>query len=91
MLALELAQYRVRVNVICPGAIETNIIDSTTRRNTERALVPSIFPQGRIPLSKGKRGAAEQVADLAVFLASDRSSHISGTPIWIDGAQSLLI
>jgi NAD(P)-dependent dehydrogenase (short-subunit alcohol dehydrogenase family) len=91
MLALELAQYRIRVNVICPGAIETNIIDSTTRRNTERALVPSIFPQGRIPLSKGKRGAAEQVADLAVFLASDRASHISGTPIWIDGAQSLLI
>jgi len=91
MLALELAQYRIRVNVICPGAIETNIIDSTTRRNIERAQVPSIFPQGRIPLTKGKRGTAEQVADLVVFLGSDRSSHISGTPIWIDGAQSLLI
>jgi NAD(P)-dependent dehydrogenase (short-subunit alcohol dehydrogenase family) len=91
MLALELAQYRIRVNVICPGAVETNIIDSTTRRNIERAQVPSIFPQGRIPLTKGKRGTAEQVAQLALFLASDRSSHISGTPIWIDGAQSLLI
>jgi NAD(P)-dependent dehydrogenase (short-subunit alcohol dehydrogenase family) len=91
MLALELAQYRIRVNVICPGAIETNIIDSTIRRNTSDALVPSIFPQGRIPLTKGKRGTAEQVADLALFLGSDRSSHISGTPIWIDGAQSLLI
>ena len=91
MLALELAQYRIRVNVICPGAIETNIIDSTVRRNTTDALIPSIFPQGRIPLTKGKRGSAEQVADLVVFLGSDRASHISGTPIWIDGAQSLLI
>jgi len=90
MLALELAQYRIRVNVICPGAIETNIIDSTVRRNTSDAQVPAIFPQGRIPLTKGKRGSAEQVADLVVFLASDRASHISGTPIWIDGAQSLL-
>ena len=91
MLALELAQYRIRVNVICPGAIETNIIDSTVRRNTTDALIPSIFPQGRIPLTKGKRGSAEQVADLVVFLGSDRASHISGTPVWIDGAQSLLI
>ncbi len=91
MLALELAQYRIRVNVICPGAVETNIIDSTTRRNIDRAQVPAIFPQGRIPLTRGKRGTAEQVAELALFLASDRSSHISGTPIWIDGAQSLLI
>ncbi len=91
MLAIELAQYRIRVNVICPGAIETNIIDSTVRRNTADAQVPAIFPQGRIPLTKGVRGSAEQVADLVVFLGSDRSSHISGTPIWIDGAQSLLI
>jgi NAD(P)-dependent dehydrogenase (short-subunit alcohol dehydrogenase family) len=91
MLAIELAQYRIRVNVICPGAIKTEIGDNTKRRNTEHALVPSIFPQGKVPLTKGKPGTAEQVADLVVFLGSDRSNHISGTPIWIDGAQSLLI
>jgi NAD(P)-dependent dehydrogenase (short-subunit alcohol dehydrogenase family) len=91
MLAIELAQYRIRVNVICPGAIKTEIGDNTRRHNTERALVPAIFPQGKVPLTKGKPGTSEQVADLVVFLGSDRSSHISGTPIWIDGAQSLLI
>ncbi|MGN6488689.1 MAG: SDR family oxidoreductase [Devosia sp.] len=91
MLAIELAQYRIRVNVICPGAIKTEIGDNTERRNTERAMVPSLFPQGKVPLTKGKPGTSEQVADLVVFLGSDRSSHISGTPIWIDGAQSLLI
>jgi NAD(P)-dependent dehydrogenase (short-subunit alcohol dehydrogenase family) len=90
MMALELAQYRIRVNVICPGAIQTNIIESTIRRNTSDAQIPAIFPQGRIPLTKGERGTAEQVADVVVFLGSDQSSHISGTPIWIDGAQSLL-
>lgn len=91
MLAIELAQYRIRVNIICPGAIKTEIGDNTTQRNNERALVPAIFPRGKVPLTNGKPGTAEQVADLVVFLGSYRSSHISGTPIWIDGAQSLLI
>lgn len=91
MLAIELGQYRIRVNVICPGAIKTEIGDNTKKRNAERAAFPSVFPQGKIPLTRGKPGTAEQVADLVVFLGSDRSTHISGTPIWIDGAQSLLI
>jgi enoyl-[acyl-carrier-protein] reductase (NADH) len=34
-------------------------------------------------------GDPQQVANLAVFLASDLAAHITGTPIWIDGAQSL--
>ncbi len=43
-----------------------------------------------VPLTKGDPGTAEQVAELVKFLFSDASSHISGTEIWIDGAQSLL-
>jgi len=35
-------------------------------------------------------GRAEQVADLVLFLASDASSHITGSEIWIDGGESLL-
>ena len=35
-------------------------------------------------------GKAEQVARLVLFLASDESDHITGTPVWIDGGQSLL-
>lgn len=91
MLALELAKYRIRVNVICPGAIESNISESTEKRNTGEAKVPAKFPKGTVPLTEGKPGKASDVADLCVFLASDRSRHISGTPIWIDGAQSLLV
>lgn len=91
MAALELAKHRIRVNVICPGAIESQISDNTEMIDRDEAKVPANYPEGTIPLTGGKPGKAEQVADLVCFLASDRSSHISGTPIWIDGAQSLLI
>jgi len=90
MMALELAKHRIRVNVICPGAIETDIEESTERRNLEREQEPVEFPEGKVPLTDGAPGTSEQVAELALFLTSDRASHITGTPIWIDGAESLL-
>ncbi|MFC5412916.1 SDR family oxidoreductase [Larkinella bovis] len=91
MAALELAKHRIRVNVICPGAIKTEIDDSTEKRDIESAKEPVEFPEGTIPLTDGQPGSSEQVAELVVFLASDRASHITGTPIWIDGAESLLM
>lgn len=90
MVALELAQDRVRVNVICPGAITTEIDDNTERQDLEEVSPPVEFPEGQIPLTQGKPGSAEQVAQLVLFLASDASSHITGTEVWIDGGQSLL-
>jgi NAD(P)-dependent dehydrogenase (short-subunit alcohol dehydrogenase family) len=91
MLALELAQWKVRVNVICPGAIESEISENTEQRNVEQVKIPVEYPEGgQIPLSDDKPGKAEDVGDLVLFLASDASKHISGTEIWIDGAQSLL-
>ena len=91
MAALELAKHKIRVNVICPGRIESEIDENTERRNTEAAREPADYPEGNIPLTDGKPGTAEDVAELVLFLASDRSRHISGTPVWIDGAQSLLV
>ena len=90
MVALELAKDRIRVNVICPGAIETNIDESTEQRDLEQEKEPVEFPAGRIPLTDGKPGSAKQVAELVLFLASDASSHITGTELWIDGGESLL-
>jgi len=89
-LAVELGEHRIRVNAICPGAIESEISDNTETRNAEKAEVPVEFPEGDIPLTGGEPGKAEDVADLVLFLASDASRHITGSPIWIDGAQSLL-
>jgi NAD(P)-dependent dehydrogenase (short-subunit alcohol dehydrogenase family) len=89
MVALELAPWKVRVNVICPGAIETNIDDNTDRRNLDKVQTPVEFPDTDKPLER-KPGSAEQVARLVLFLASDASDHITGTEMWIDGAESLI-
>jgi len=90
MAALELAEHGIRVNVICPGAIDTNINENTERRNLEEIQEPVEFPEGKIPLTDGKPGTSEQVAQLVLFLASEASSHITGTEMWIDGGESLL-
>lgn len=90
MIALELAEHGVRVNVICPGAIETQIEESTHKRELEEAREPARYPEGAIPLTDGRPGTPKEVARLVLFLASDASSHITGTEMWIDGGQSLL-
>jgi NAD(P)-dependent dehydrogenase (short-subunit alcohol dehydrogenase family) len=89
MLALELAPSKVRANVICPGAIDTNIDENTEKRGLEKVRTPVEFPETKVPL-RGEPGTAAQVARLVLFLASDASDHITGTEVWIDGAQSLL-
>jgi NAD(P)-dependent dehydrogenase (short-subunit alcohol dehydrogenase family) len=91
MLALELAKDKVRVNVLCPGWIESDIAHNTEQRNLENIRLPVEFPDGRIPLTNGKAGKSEEVAELVLFLVSDMSSHITGTEVWIDGAESLLV
>lgn len=91
MVAVELAQDRVRVNVICPGAIDTEIDDNTEQRDLDDVQVPVEYPEGQIPLTHGRPGSAQQVADLVLFLASDAAAHITGTEVWIDGGQSLLV
>ncbi|WP_110929685.1 SDR family oxidoreductase [Bacillus massiliglaciei] len=91
MAALELARYKIRVNMICPGAIDTNIHDNTfpNQESLEKIRIPIEYPEGAQPLAH-KAGTSEQVGDLVLFLASDMSSHITGTEVYIDGAESLL-
>jgi NAD(P)-dependent dehydrogenase (short-subunit alcohol dehydrogenase family) len=91
MLALELAPHKIRVNVICPGMIDTEIDENTKREDLEDIRYPVEFPQGLVPLTGGKAGTSAQVADLVAFLCSEQASLITGTETWIDGAQSLLM
>ena len=90
MVALEFAPHKVRCNVICPGAIETNIDQSTEQRDLEQVRFETEIEDEGMPLTGGKPGTAEEVADLVLFLASDASRHITGTELWIDGGESLL-
>jgi len=91
MLALELGPHGVRINVICPGAIETSIDDNTEQRNVDKVKVEPEYPseESKYPLTRGP-GSAEQVARVVLFLASDAASHLTGTEMWVDGGESLL-
>lgn len=90
MAALELAQYGIRVNAVCPGSIDTEIEDNTYKNDDlQKVKIPVEFPEGNHPLEDAP-GKPEQVANLVLFLASDESFHVTGTEIFVDGAESLL-
>ncbi|MBL9169486.1 MAG: SDR family oxidoreductase [Verrucomicrobiales bacterium] len=91
MSALEYARDRIRINAICPGSVATHIDESLTARNLDFIRRrPVQFPEGEVPLGDGAAAQADQVAEIAWFLASDYSNHVTGTEIYVDGAQSLL-
>jgi len=77
-MALELAPYNIRVNVISPGAIETPMIDPV--KTDPRAMEGLI---ARIPMHRV--GKPEEVSNLVLFLASDKSSYMTGSTVVIDG------
>ena len=91
MLAVELGPHKIRLNAICPGAINTNIARNTEQRHTDQVKIPVEFPEGNIPLTDGEPGDIDEIGDLVCFLAGPQSRHISGAVIHIDGAQSLLV
>ncbi|MBR1672900.1 MAG: SDR family oxidoreductase [Fretibacterium sp.] len=77
-LAWDLAPHGIRVNAICPGPIETDMSRQWTPEYRERAL--SSIPLRRL-------GREEDVADVAVFLASDKSAFIVGESINVNGGK----
>ena len=89
-LALELARHKIRINAVCPGKIDTEIDDNTSLRDQDETAVPVEWPEGDIPLTDGAAGSPQDVADVILFLASQRARHITGIPVFVDGAQSLL-
>jgi NAD(P)-dependent dehydrogenase (short-subunit alcohol dehydrogenase family) len=91
-LALELAKHRIRVNVVCPGAIESNIPNNTFEKpSLEAEKEPIEFPgkEVPVPLTGGKKGKPEDVGNVVLFLCSERAGHVSGTEVYVDGAESL--
>lgn len=91
MTALELARHQIRINVICPGWTSTRIAESTEKSpNLDDLRIPITYPKGHMTLLDGKPASPDQIAQLVLFLASDAASHITGTEMWIDGAESLL-
>ena len=76
--ALELSQYRIRVNNIAPGAIATPINEPTMHDSKKMAELHRIIPLGQM-------GTPADVAEVALFLASDRSRYVTGSTYYVDG------
>lgn len=91
MAALELSRYGIRVNVVCPGSVATPIHSKTVQRELESVSAPVEYPEGTVPLTHGQVASPSEVARLMLFLASRAARHITGTEIWIDGGESLLM
>jgi len=77
-LALELAPLGIRINVVCPGMIETPMIDPIKQ---DPKMIEGLM--SRIPLRRF--GESEEVSDLVLFLVSNASSYMTGSAVVIDG------
>ena len=78
-LAVQFARQGVRVNALCPGPVETpllmRIFDSD----------PAAYERRRIHLPMGRLAKAREIANAALFLASDESSYVNGATFLVDG------
>ena len=78
--ALELAQQGIRVNAVSPGGIETDMLDRFTGGNAD--AMAAMHPMGRI-------GTSSEISDAILWLASDKSSFVTGQSILVDGGLTV--
>jgi len=78
--ALELARYKIRVNAIVPGVIETEMPNDTPQRMADVLLQTT-------PLRR--RGMVEEIAGAALYLASPAAGFVTGIDLTVDGGMSL--
>jgi NAD(P)-dependent dehydrogenase (short-subunit alcohol dehydrogenase family) len=82
-MAVEFAQYGIRVNCIAPGFIKTNMSTIAFENNPEwKQKVLTRTPLGRL-------GKPEEVAEAALFLISGSASYITGVVLPVDGGNSI--
>jgi NAD(P)-dependent dehydrogenase (short-subunit alcohol dehydrogenase family) len=78
--SISLAPHGIRVNAIGPGSIMTDMLKSVVNDKAAMARVMSRTPMGRV-------GEPSEIASIAVFLASDDSSYVTGQTIYADGGR----
>ena len=79
-MAIALAPYGIRTNAIGPGSIMTAMLEKVMTDKAMRQRILSRTPLGRL-------GTPEEIANIAVFLASDQASYITGQTIFADGGR----
>ncbi len=80
-LALDLAP-AIRVNCVCPGAVETPLLRSSIHSEADREAVRARYPLGRI-------AEPSEIASVVAFLASGEGSYVTGATIPVDGGRSM--
>jgi NAD(P)-dependent dehydrogenase (short-subunit alcohol dehydrogenase family) len=80
-LAIDCAARSIRVNCICPGFVTTNLTQALTEDQETRERLEELHPMGRL-------GRPEEIAYAALFLASDESSYVTGSPLVVDGGYT---
>src|SRR3982751_5580991 len=81
-LALENAKGGITVNVICPGYINTEMVQAVPKEVLEKSILP-LIPVGRL-------GEPEEIARVVVFLAADDAGAITGSTFSINGGQYMV-
>lgn len=83
-LAVEWSRMGVRVNCVCPGLTETEMVRTVAERN------PSMWADRRKRIPVGRASAPEEQAAAIAFLASDEASYVTGLVMNVDGGQMAL-
>jgi len=87
-LAMELVDYNINVNMICPGMFKTPMVTNEAKRFApDSPEVVLDFIASKIPMKR--LGEPEEIGYLAAFLASDEAAYITGQPFVIDGGSTL--
>ena len=90
-VAIENAEYGVRANVILPGLMDTPMaVDTRARKTGKSRAEVAAMRDARVPLRR-KMGTAWDVANAALFLASDEANFITGVDLLVDGGGALNI
>ena len=90
-LALELVKENIRVNIVCPGSTDTDMMDGTFGRYDDVAgLEPGTSKRSiRQRLLMGRQATVEEQAAVVAFLASDDSSYMTGQALNVDGGSRM--
>lgn len=84
--AVDLAQYGIRVNAVCPGVIDTPMPRNFIKDLPDKESIWKGFEEGHLV---GRLGRPEEVVSLAVWLGSDESTFMTGAELIIDGGWSV--
>ncbi len=85
-IALDYARYNVRVNALCPGWVDTPFNEPYMRQMGGRAALET-YVRTKIPM--GRWASVKEIAEAVLFLASDRSSFMTGQALVLDGGECL--